>query len=697
MTVSFVGSASNATATTAAVLALPGAAAAGDLCIVVLSGTSDTPSMVTSGFTLLESPAPAGNPARTFHKYLSSGDIATGSITVSNDGGSFNRAVNAMIVLRDAVIVASSGPDHGTATPNAVETPTIPAWGAAVGIDIYRSGVTDGTGSAWPSPYASAVSQTSSKTDVDVGYWINATGEDGAAPSGNRTYSGSMSGWAVSVLTLAPLTPFATPAQLRAAVLALDPIAYYPCDDPAGSTQIRDHSIFRHHAGPLAGAYTLDVANDPTGSGKSIAAATTGSAVHTLADQELHLVATESHSFHHFLKPTNHVDFNQQAFQVRSGVSDFVYMAFARAADTAMYLGGGNGSGLERFNPSNSGLIENGAWGGVGYTRDYAASGAARVFKNGKLFQGPTNKVGAYTPTLIQMLGNGVSNGLNGNVAHAVWFDRKLSDAEMLTLVEGIAPPVPGPIEYVASGAVVAGASNAAVPYPDDDARPLASGDIVLLWAATKDASETPVTPDGFALVGGTLTGGAGVGGEDSSSHSARLFYRIATGSESGTVTVDTTPNGLNNVTIGGMVAYRPPPGFVFELAYTSGVQDASSAAWSVTATGGLDLAPDDLVVAFSSIGVRAMTMHTQRLTASGITFTQPHRSMLGVTNVGNNLCLSASDHLVGSGSGSPVPTFTATCFKSGGAGANLRGPTMMLRLRLVDAAEPMTGGWGFG
>src|SRR5689334_9807475 len=162
-------------------------------------------------------------------------------------------------------------------------------------------------------------------------------------------------------------------------------------------------------------------------------------------------------------------------------------------------------------------------------------------------------------------------------------------------------------ISYVASGAIAVGVNTLAVAYPSG----IAAGDMLVVCISNKYPSNGPSTPSGWStLPNGQQSGGSGSAGVDTGTVFATVFYKIADGTESGTLTVAITSG---NAAAAQMHAYRIPTGSIWATPGSrSKAVNTASSSWSATSASDPVLQAGDVVLAISAINTDNYTFSSE-------------------------------------------------------------------------------------
>jgi hypothetical protein len=206
--------------------------------------------------------------------------------------------------------------------------------------------------------------------------------------------------------------------------------------------------------------------------------------------------------------------------------------------------------------------------------------------------------------------------------------------------------------------------ATAAPTYPGS----IAVDDLLLLvvaWANTTNVA--PTTPAGWtAPPNNTYTGGAGAFGVDTGPRGVTVFYRIADGTESGSVTVTnpgTTP------TISAQIIRLSKTGATWELKVVGGGDTTSDTAYSVTAASDPGAVAGDHAIVVSAWHPDTATSASPALTWTG-TGTATLTARAGSANTaGNDLRATVQSRDI-TGTSTAAPVYTTT-LSAAGAGAS--------------------------
>lgn len=203
----------------------------------------------------------------------------------------------------------------------------------------------------------------------------------------------------------------------------------------------------------------------------------------------------------------------------------------------------------------------------------------------------------------------------------------------------------------------------------------ISAGNLLVLTVVNKYPAATPSTPDGWTLIG-SASGGAGDSGADTGQVLVTGWYKIAAGTESGTVSVTITGG---NSSLGVIVKFTNATGF-WGIGYTSGADETAGTAWSVTCSSDPGVTAGDMIYAVSGVNSDAYGYGSEAITQTGITWgTQTEIGELQ-TNNGDDIDSFYSHHTANSGTSSAAPVYTATA--AGSATYAPAGATLLIRLR---------------
>jgi hypothetical protein len=232
-------------------------------------------------------------------------------------------------------------------------------------------------------------------------------------------------------------------------------------------------------------------------------------------------------------------------------------------------------------------------------------------------------------------------------------------------------------VGYGTVGTVVAAAAQTlAVPYPTG----ITAGDALVLTRAAKSETTAFITPFGWTPLD-DRTGGTGVLGNDTGQLRLARYWKQADGTETGNLTVDTTPATVD-VQMGVICRYTKAAGATWSLAASGGSDSTTGTDWSVTAATNPGITAGDLlevVLAWPTDATRTWTAEV--LAATGATISGlmvPLTS--GLTALGADMAVRAHLYQCTAGPATAAPVYTATV----NSATNIAGPTSVVRLREV-------------
>jgi hypothetical protein len=259
-----------------------------------------------------------------------------------------------------------------------------------------------------------------------------------------------------------------------------------------------------------------------------------------------------------------------------------------------------------------------------------------------------------------------------------------ISDTWACWMVEFSTTDAPDPVWAGSWGAKPAGnATSAAAAYPTGPE----SGNLLLYPVVSKHANLPSVS--GYTQQD-QKTDGSGTGA-DTGSVVATLLYKVAIGSESGTLAATkTTETGSG---LFGQQFRLVKWGAQWSIASTTGADTSADASVSVTGAATLDIVVGDYVVVsfadVSDVGTNVWT--SPLLTVPGCTFSAVELSQINNDAIGDDMRLAVYAWRCTAGSATAAPVFTATA--NGAAVNSHRGAGIIARVRAYtpvdDASRP--------
>lgn len=245
-------------------------------------------------------------------------------------------------------------------------------------------------------------------------------------------------------------------------------------------------------------------------------------------------------------------------------------------------------------------------------------------------------------------------------------------------------------ITYQTPGAIAystAGGTSVSPAYPAS----IATNDLLILIIGMKPStanSGSVTTPTGWTA-DGSLTGAGGYGttlGGDTGNTNVFAFYKVATGTESGTLAVTLT---TNNISWAQMYRFSNASGS-WSVAGATG-SDTSAGNVSITHSTNPGVTAGDYILGAmiipTDVGGGAQ-FSSEALSQTGVTFNTPVEISEPFTNVGNDIGGVTYYSSATAGTASASPTFTAT---AGGTTTNVRGPGIFIRVREANTAPTLS------
>ena len=228
------------------------------------------------------------------------------------------------------------------------------------------------------------------------------------------------------------------------------------------------------------------------------------------------------------------------------------------------------------------------------------------------------------------------------------------------------------PASYYGAGTVGSGGTTSvSVPYPAI----VQAGDLLVAVVGNRPNANTPDNISGWTKV--SATGGAGSEGAGTGTIRGTLFYKIASGSESGNLTVACT-SGTSM--FGRMFRLTCISPYAWDVRTESGSDNSAGTSWSATAANDPGIAGNDILLCCSINSEDTARAASEAVSATGVTFaTMTELQDSGITT-GNDLGMIVSLHPATAGPSSAAPVFTMTM--SGTNAANSAGVTWFVRVR---------------
>lgn len=231
-------------------------------------------------------------------------------------------------------------------------------------------------------------------------------------------------------------------------------------------------------------------------------------------------------------------------------------------------------------------------------------------------------------------------------------------------------------VAYASAGLIASAAAQTVAPaYPAS----IASGNGLVLVRTAKPDTAVLTTPAGWTLVD-SRSGGTGLFGNDTGPLVVSMYFRQADGSETGTMTCDSTPATVDVQQ--AVIARYTKGGGTWDVAGAGGVDTTASTDWSVAAASNPGIAAGDIVqVALCYPTDSARTWSVEAVTASGATLTALTVPIASTTtSLGADMTTRLHNFVCVSGPATGIPTYAGAV----NSGINVAGPTSMVRLREV-------------
>ncbi len=171
-------------------------------------------------------------------------------------------------------------------------------------------------------------------------------------------------------------------------------------------------------------------------------------------------------------------------------------------------------------------------------------------------------------------------------------------------------------ISTVVAGASGVGTTSCTPTYPT-----VAAGDLLLAIVSNKYPTNAPSITGSWTQLA-QVSGGSGSNGIDTGSVYTTIFYKTATGSESGTETVSVTSGNsvgcrifrYRDSSAGGKWVIATPTA-------VTGSDNSAGTSWSIATGANLELHRGDVVQAANAINADTYTYSAQAFSATGVTF----------------------------------------------------------------------------
>lgn len=231
-------------------------------------------------------------------------------------------------------------------------------------------------------------------------------------------------------------------------------------------------------------------------------------------------------------------------------------------------------------------------------------------------------------------------------------------------------------LSFGAQGTTIAGTTSIDVPYPAG----ITAGQMLVLFVGTKYDPNPPATPSGWTL-GASSAGGSGSSGVDTGVGDVRQYYKIADGTESGTVNL---ANASANVMVGRMARFTKGATKNWGVSTGFGNQNSANQNWSVSTTL-TDVDNGDLVFSTCFVNSNVSSFSAEAITATGLTLgTETERTDFQ-SAMGDDMSLVAVSHPVTGGPATSAVTYAMTS-SNPATTDQPAGAVVLIRFRELDA-----------
>jgi len=234
-------------------------------------------------------------------------------------------------------------------------------------------------------------------------------------------------------------------------------------------------------------------------------------------------------------------------------------------------------------------------------------------------------------------------------------------------------------IAFGTAGAGANGTSSVILPYPTS----ISAGDLLVATIVNKYPANAPATPTDWTLLAAARKqGGNGTNGPDRGQVFMSVFYKIATGSESGSLTFTITSG---NSSRGRMFRYTRG-GTGWDIAATGGAENTVSLTWDVTMDADPGITSGDVLLACTAVNGDAVLYSSPSLTAAGATIGSGTEREEAGTGGGQDCKLYVVQFSCTAGTATAAAQYTHT---NGSSAANTpAGATVLFRMREVTASS---------
>jgi len=239
-------------------------------------------------------------------------------------------------------------------------------------------------------------------------------------------------------------------------------------------------------------------------------------------------------------------------------------------------------------------------------------------------------------------------------------------------------------ISFVNKGTNSTGTSTITLNYPAS----ITAGNLLLGVIASKYPSNYPTIPAGWTqLTNSPSDGGSGSAGADSGQASATAFYKIADGTETGTVVVTITGG---NTSAGNILQFSKASG-TWGLDSLAGAISAGTTSLSATAPSNQSLSNTQMEVVLFACNGNLATFSAHALSAPGITtWTSQANRFNTASGNGDDCAIVVTSHVPTDGPATGAVTWTATA--SASTADAPAGGLLFIKLYEASASDDLTG-----
>ncbi|MHB8845672.1 MAG: CxxxxCH/CxxCH domain c-type cytochrome [Nitrospirota bacterium] len=285
----------------------------------------------------------------------------------------------------------------------------------------------------------------------------------------------------------------------------------------------------------------------------------------------------------------------------------------------------------------------------------------------------------------IKTLNGEVSMKMNMPKLHNSYWKRKISLVLIFTMILSVfmnqgwlSPQSASAITYSSSGALVYGTTPLATAYPSG----IVANDLLVLVVGMKPTTinnGTVTTPTGWTALT-LIRSTTGTQGGDTGGTNLFTFYRVAAGTETGTLSVTTA-----SANVAWAQMYRFTDNTAWSVANATGTDTTTGAAVSITFSSDPGVQQGDYILGAMCIPTDVTTpaqFSAQAFSQTGITFGTVTEISEPDSSTGNDIGGFVVQAPVASGTATGSPTMTAT---AGGTTTNVQGPGVFVRIRETD------------